>query len=567
MGTPSLIVVAPNGHRTRVEITQIPFRIGRQADNDLVIRDSRASRNHARILFEEGCYAIEDAGSRHGLYVNGRRVQRHRLASGDRIELGVTDSYQLFFTPEGAEMTRMVETVGASSNVPVGAGSNLGRLKAVLEIARTLQTSYTLNDVLNSVVDAALAVTGAERGFLLLKDGQELEMRCARDCSCHQLGEDALRVPRRVIQQALQNRQELLSMRFDHQASAAAHTHGQTVAELELRSVICVPLVRISASSETDTATLKEQTAGLIYMDSRFNPAEIGAGDRELLQSLAIEASVIIENARLLEEERQKKKIEEELGVARRIQQDLLPRTLPQSGWFTASGSSTASLQVGGDYFDVMALDDENWGALVADVSGKGVSSALVASLLQGAFLSMAGSQEPMERRIARINRFLSERSQGEKYATLFFAALGKDGGVRYINAGHCQPFLVVPGGRATYLESTGMPVGLVEEAEFSIESLRLNPGEKIVIYSDGVTDAEDVSGQPFGRGRLREVIERHSANPSSELHAAIQEAVAVFTEGAQQADDITVLVLEYRGAATSDHPTPDAPSSTTFPA
>ncbi|MCU1257218.1 MAG: serine phosphatase [Bryobacterales bacterium] len=550
METPALIVVAPNGHRSRVDLHPVPFRIGRQADNDLVVRDSRTSRWHARIVLDNGEYHVEDSGSRHGVFVNGQRVQRRHLQGGDRIEFGVPDSYQVIFTPEGSELSRLVESVPASrpEAATEGIGANLVRLKAVLEIARTLQTSYSLHDVLNSVVDAALAVTGAERGFVLLQNGKELEVRCARDCACHALSEDALRVPRGIIRQALKNRRDLLSMSF--QPPGADGGANDSVADLELRSVICIPLIRIQGLPDAKEVPAESPTAGLIYMDSRYSAREMAAGDRELLQSLAIEASVIIENARLLEEEREKRKTDEELRVARTIQQSLLPRNLPRDGWFRAAGSSVASLQVGGDHFDIIAVDDGSWAALLADVSGKGVSAALVAGLLQGAFFNMAGPSEMMVQHLSRVNRFLMDRLEAGKYATVFFAVFDITGLMRYVNAGHCVPFLVSSGSRVTYLETTGSPLGLLEDAEFGVEESHLNPGDKLVIYSDGVTDAQDPAGNYFGRPRLRQTIEGNSEKDCTGLHAAIQESVAAFTEGAPQPDDVTLLVLEFRPAS-----------------
>lgn len=539
MENPALVVVAPNGHRTRVEMRTTPFNIGRQGGNDLVLRDSRTSRHHARIVKEADEYYVEDNGSRHGVFVNGRRVERSRLRASDVIEFGVNDSYQVVFTPEGAELSRLVESVPTKGETAAdGLGANLGRLKAVLEIARTLQTSYSLQDVLNSVVDAALTVTAAERGFLLLDNGGELEIRCSRDSQCHPLAADALRVPKRVIHQALQSRRELLSMSFQPPGTDASAS--ESVQDLELRSVVCVPLIRMhGANSES-------QTAGLIYMDSRFSARDMAIGDRELLQTLAVEASVIIENARLLEEEREKRKLDEELRVARGIQQSLLPRTLPQEGWFRAVGSSTASLQVGGDYFDVIPIDERCWAALVADVSGKGVSSALVASLLQGAFFNPASSAGEMEQQMARINRFLCHRLEAGKYATVFFVAVDRGGAARYVNAGHCTPLLVSRSGASTYFETTGTPVGMFEEAAFTVEQIDLKDGDKVVIYSDGVTEAQDAAGNFFGRPRLRQIVEASAASSAQELHAAVLERVTAFTEGVQQSDDVTLLVLEY---------------------
>ncbi|MDQ6700626.1 MAG: FHA domain-containing protein, partial [Acidobacteriota bacterium] len=400
----SLIVIDPSGHRTRVPLNPLPFRIGRQADNHLIVRDSRTSRNHAQIVLENGDYVVEDVESRHGIFVNNTRVTRHVLESSDRIEFGVPDSYQLVFALDGAELGRLMEQFPQPEKTPAAApdakalGGNLGKLRAVLEVARTLQTSFSVQDVLDSVVDAALVVTRSERGFLLLRRGDNLEMRCARDSQGGPLKESDLRVPKRVIQRALNQRRELLSMTFDPTAFDGDEA-SNSVVDLELRSVVCVPLLRIRvvAGDATNVFSNVNDTVGILYMDSRLSAADLSAGNRELVQSLAIEASTVLENARLLEEERTKQKMEEELNVARGIQQNLLPKALPLDGWFRAAGSSISSHQVGGDYFDVLPVNASCWAAVVADVSGKGVSSALLASLLQGVFLDVAESTALMQ--------------------------------------------------------------------------------------------------------------------------------------------------------------------------
>jgi sigma-B regulation protein RsbU (phosphoserine phosphatase) len=547
-GTASLIVVDPNGHRARVEIRPVPFKIGRQADNDLILRDSRASRNHAQIVLENGQYIIEDAASRHGVYVNGTRVERQFLRNSDRIEFGVPDSYQLIFALDGAELKRLMEQLpGPEQVVRTGAGANLAKLRAVLEVARTLQTAFSTQDVLNSVVDAALTVTGTERGFLMLRRVDDLEVKVARDNHGKPLAESDLRVPRRVIRRALEQRRELLSMNFDPQVTGEVTEHS--VADLELRSVVCVPLVRINAGGGQATSILSTQndTVGLLYMDSRGVSADLSGGNRELLQTLAIEASTILENARLIAEERQKEKIEEELNVARTIQQSLLPRSLPTEGWFRACGSSIASHQVGGDYFDVVAVSECCWAAVVADVSGKGVSSALLASLLQGAFLTASDASDQMGAQVQRINRFLNERTAGGKYATIFYCLLDRDGSLHYINAGQCAPILLSRNASYEYLQTTAVPVGLLAQAEFAVEKRQLAPGDRLVMYSDGVTEAQNARGEFFGRKRLREIAVCHAADTGAALHGAVLDSVKTFVDSAPQADDITLVVIEYQ--------------------
>ncbi len=276
----SLVVVDPGGSRTRVPLDPLPFHIGRQPESNLIVRDSRASRTHSRILGEENRYIIEDCGSRHGTYVNGEPITRHVLEHGDRIEFGVPDSYHFLFALDGLELKNLMEQVGAAeraTSAPHGVGGNLPKLRAILDLARTLQSSFSVEDVLAQVVDAALAIAGAERGFLMLRQGEGLETRVARNREGRTLKETELRVPRHVLHRALQHRRELLSMNFNPLAAEDSST-DRSVASLELRSVICVPLVRIRAGQgdATSLATAANETVGVLYMDSRVSRGRSG---------------------------------------------------------------------------------------------------------------------------------------------------------------------------------------------------------------------------------------------------------------------------------------------------
>jgi serine phosphatase RsbU (regulator of sigma subunit) len=381
----------------------------------------------------------------------------------------------------------------------------------------------------------------------MLRRDPELEIRVARDREGKALEPGDLRVPRSVIRRALNSRRDLLSMSFDPMAEQNLRPE-MTIAALELRSVVCLPLIHIRSgmSEETRVISTMEDTVGLLYMDSRVAPADLSAGNRELLQTLAIEASTILENARLLEEERIKIRIEDELKIARDIQQGLLPPALPVTGWFRAAGSSVASTQVGGDYFDVRLVHPDLWAAVVADVSGKGVSSALLASLLQGTFLMCSGDPADIESILSRLNAFLIERTRGEKYATLFYCTLDSAGLLSYSNAGHPAPYLVSLDGRLRKLHTSGMPVGMLDDAPFQTMHAQLAPGDKIVIYSDGLTEAESADGTFFDTERLRICLRDNASRDAAGLHAALLVAVDRFTDGGAVRDDITSLVIEY---------------------
>jgi serine phosphatase RsbU (regulator of sigma subunit) len=510
---------------------------------------------------------LEDLGSRHGVWVNAMRVEHPlTLRGGEKIEFGVPDGYQLYYAATEEERQRLVSRTsapGASSSSgpsilpgtpssPAEATGNLEKLRAVLEVARSLQSSFSTDDVLHTVVDAALAVTGAERGFLLLFDEEtgELQVRSARSKGGTFLSGDELRVPRKLIQHALESRRDLFTMQFDPTA-LDERSPGSTIAFLELRSVCCVPLVRVNLGSGEKTQIMggAQSNAGVLYMDSRFSKVDLAGGNRELLQTLAIEVSTVLENARLLEQQRHKQKIEEELALARGIQQSLLPRSLPETGWFRACGSSLASHEVGGDYYDVMAPTPGLRTVVIADVSGKGVSSALLASFLQGVFLGAAGGLQIPEA-LARINTFITERGEHGKYATVFCANITETGEMTWSNAGHCSPILAKADGSIETLGTTSMPVGMVPGVQFSVEKLQLQRGDRLVLCTDGITEAENERGDFFGKTRLRNAVQSADAVGCRAMHDAIQQKIREFTGGAEQSDDVTLVVIEYAGSA-----------------
>jgi serine phosphatase RsbU (regulator of sigma subunit) len=542
-----LTVVEPSGQRREVQVARSPFQIGRLAECDLSLRENRISRNHAQILLEDRKYFIEDRDSRHGLFVNGSKVKRAELTTGDRIEFGIRDSYALIVGQDRAYAAPLMRKVAEMRQ----GTANLGRLSAVLEVARALESSNSIDEVLAAAVDAGLAVTGSERGFLMLRnDAGELEVRVARDRNGRTLEAAELRVPRGVIQTALLRRRDLLSMKIDPGVGEGPLETGETVLALELRSVVCVPLVRIRIGLEHETSMLssKDDTLGVLYMDSKETATELTAGKQDLLQSLAIEISTLLENARLLSQQREKQQLEQELRIAREIQQALLPPSLPSEGWFVAAGKSESCFEVGGDYFDVIEIDPGRWGAVLADVSGKGVSAALLTSLLQGAFFSIYGSTTDLSAGVARLNRYILDRSRNARFATVFWCVVERDGTTRWINAGHCSAIVVRSGGQIEMLEPTTVPLGVLPDADLSASELKFAPGDRLVVYSDGVSEAMNWENEQFGEERIKQVVSQNAEGNAASLFEALHQAVTSFVGGAAQKDDLTLLVLGYQG-------------------
>jgi serine phosphatase RsbU (regulator of sigma subunit) len=529
--------------------------MGRQSDNHLQLRDSRISRNHAEIQFRDGAFFLHDLNSSHGTFVNGQRLTQTVLQHGDLIDFGFDDSYRLQFQVEGHEISRILDRLEPGPSGDTRETAGLSKLTVLLEVARTLQSSLGVDEVLTSVVDAALSVTGSERGFLLLADGESLYVKVARTRDGRNLNSQELTVPTSVILKELRQRRELLTMTFD--PAMEGFDPQQTIAALELRTVICIPLIRTRAGGPPkDTvaaAAALHETTGVLYLDSRELGSRLTVADRELLQTLALEASNVLENTRLLAEEQRNRKIQEELEIARSIQQSLLPRSLPQTGWFRASGISIPSQNVAGDYFDVRRIREDRFVNIIVDVSGKGVSSALLASLLQGIFIAASAEPPELPALMSRTNEFLVERTEGEKYATMFYGILQSDGTLYWTNAGHCPGILIRPGQAYELLRPTSMPVGMMSEARFEVRKTQLRPGDKLCLYSDGLSEAHLPPTERgvfhfYGEERIQEILRSHEGQSARQIQDALLQDVQEFLGGAEQTDDVTLLVIEYAG-------------------
>lgn len=543
-----LVIVEPGGVRREVVIAPCPFRIGRQTGNELTLRDSRISRQQAQINAVDGVLVLEDLGSRHGTFVNGDRVLRHELKAKDSIDFGVPDSYRLIYVGEGATIEELLERV--ENPAPEHAGSReLYHLGVLLEVARTLGTGLSLEDVLTTVVDAAIQLTRTERGVLLLRNPgrEDLETVVARDAQRGTLRPEQIQISSSVLKRVVSSRRELI---VSDTGEEPGMQQQASVARLELHTVVAIPLDKLPMIESLDAtiSTRQGELLGVLYLDSHVASSAFTELDREVLRTLAREAATVIENARLFASARAKALLDHQLEIASQIQRQLLPQTFPQTQQVAVTGATTACQSVGGDCFDVVVLRGERHGFFVGDVAGKGITASLLATLLQGVFYTTAALDIPLAEVASRVNQYLCERSSDERYATLFYGVLDPAGSIEYVNAGHVPPLIRRAGGGLEPLGSGNFPVGMFAEAEYTAAHAQLGPGDFLVIYSDGVSEASNIHNELFGEERLCEVLEKFAGQTVEELLAAIQAAVRNFTEGAKQNDDITLVVVQYRG-------------------
>jgi sigma-B regulation protein RsbU (phosphoserine phosphatase) len=546
------MVIEPSGVHREVPLSASPFRIGRQAGNELTVRDSRISRQQAQIISVNGSWVIEDMGSRHGTYVNGEKVLRHELKPKDKIDFGMADSYRLVFIGEGATIEELVERVEAPA--PTEAGTReLHHLGVLLDVARTMGTGLSLEDVLTAVVDAAIQVTRTERGVLLLANapGAELQLVVARDAKRGTLRPDQLQVSQSVVKRVATTRRELIVS--DTGEDTGGMTAGESVARLELHTIVAIPVDKLPVIETLDAtiSTRQGELLGVLYLDSHLPSSAFTDVDREVLRTLAREAATVIENARLFAAARAKVRLDHEIEIASQIQHTLLPKSLPNTPEVAVAGSTLSCHSVGGDCFDVIQLGGGRFGFFVGDVSGKGISAALLATLLQGVFFTTAAMDIALPGVFSRVNLYLCERSGEDRYATVFYGVLDKMGRFEYVNAGHVPPLLRRKSGVLEGLGSANFPVGMFAEAEYQSSRIQLEPGDFLVIYTDGVSEAQNPQNEMFEEARLRRIVESFTGDTVEQLGDAIREGMRAFTEGAAQSDDITILVVQHKGQSS----------------
>jgi serine phosphatase RsbU (regulator of sigma subunit) len=565
-GEAVLEVVSPDGARRYVRITQSPFLIGRgvETGNHLQLSDRRISRNCAAIVIEANRFYIEDKGQRRGLFVNGEKVESRELQDGDDISFGLEDSYEMIFRSASTagnesvpQLLTRIEHI--TSSEPTGGG--LRKLNLLLEATSLLHSQLPLDSVLGTMIDHAVAVTDADRGLLLEADASgALKVKLARRSGGMRLPPESLTPSQTAIQLALKQQspvitEDLAQADMDLQAA-------QSIVAQRLRAVVVLPLFAMSrANTQESMIDIKRgHFLGVLYLDSR-RPTAFSKLDRQILDALAADAASILDNARLVERERERQRLEQEINIARDIQQALLPRNFPDNPNFAVTGVNFPCLSVGGDYFDVFPLSDDRTAFVIADVSGKGLGAAIVTTMLQGALSGMTLGTDPA-RVFNHVNRFLCDHTEVGRYATVFFGLLDPDGHLEFINAGHPSPFLIRRGAAEEAFTEGSYPVGLVPEAEYTAACLKLEPGDTLVLFTDGVTEAMDPDEQLFGVPRLRQVLNGQVQCPLEHLQKCILEAVENFTRGAHQADDLTLLIVRYRATAASATTDTDVPAS-----
>lgn len=514
------------GQRT-VVIDHLPFTLGRSSERDLCIASPEISRAHALIDRDADGYFLRDTGSLHGTFVNGMRITTTRLRSQDQIALGSPDHAFLFEVSEPESSTKSLISQFSQTNIMARPGtataSELDTLSLFLKAAQSLYQHGARADILSTMLEYTIRLTGAERGFVFLgDDADHLHFECGQERSGAPIATPS-HVSQSVLREAANSSLPFL---FSDSLEHAAARHESLILSA-IRNVVAIPLRSQNSS----------QLLGLLYLDSRAATHDFTRTRREILEAIAGQATTLFENLRMLDAEREFVLLRKELEIAASIQRQIIPQNLPEFPGVRLGARTVPCTGIGGDFYDVVPVSG-GFAAIVGDVCGKGVPAALLGAMAQGMFHAQVTSGSSLVEAVQRLNSFIVERAPGEKYVTLV-ALRYAEGQLELVNAGHVSPLIVRSDGSVETITDGDPPAGLFGFVRFHGIPLRLDTGDRILLLTDGVTEAEDRHGTQFGADRLSQYLRQ------SNLVDALFEGLDQFCVGVRPQDDQTIVTVD----------------------
>ncbi|MFQ6094466.1 MAG: PP2C family protein-serine/threonine phosphatase [bacterium] len=403
-------------------------------------------------------------------------------------------------------------------------------LSILNDLARAISSTMGVDQIMELIVRKSIKTIGVEQGTVtLLAPEAKTPMKTLVRGADSGYGTIPYRIGISLTGWMIKNQKPLLinDLRTD------PRFRSFTDVESHIRSVLSVPL------------KVKDRLIGSINLINK-QEGTFTEDDQRLLSIIATQSAQVIENARLYEEERKKERIMRDLIMAREIQMSLLPKKDPQLPGVDIAGRNIPAQEVGGDYYDFVPLKENRLVIALGDVSGKGIPAALLMSNLQAALRSQTTTSPLPKESIAQINGLLHSCTDSQKFVTLFYGIFDVNTrSLRYTNAGHNPPILVDPQGGHTVLDIGGLVLGVLPQFPYEEGAIDLNPGQVLVLYSDGITEAVDEKEAQFGEERLIQTVREHADLGAAEISEKILGRVRTFARAVPQQDDMTLVVLK----------------------
>lgn len=528
----------------RHQLTGEPTSIGRASDCTIPIKDRYLSRKHAEIAAVNGSWIVRDCGSANGTFINGVRLDRDRpLRSGDHIRIGDTEI--IFEAPEhntdrimaiGGTASRPTISVPAEAFVAKEAygANNVEKFHTLMQLAADLIEDKPLDELFGFIAERVLLHTKASRAAIgiLAHDRESFETVEVRRQEKTDTSE--VRISRTVLANVVQEKKALAFMDVgaDETLSRRASIMMQGI-----RSILCAPMM------------IGDAVVGVLYVDYRIDTRQISEDDVKLVAQIARFAAIKLETTRLREDAIQKRILDEELKTASVIQRRLLPPPPTGIEGFTFASANHPCRTVSGDYYDFVPRPDGRIYFTIADVSGKGVTAGLMMAGLQASFRIFCKSDLPPAELLEHLNATLKENLPQTKFVTLFLGRLDtKTGLIEYANAGHTPP-LVVRSNGVEELNETDVLLGVVPRAQYMNRLVQLHPGDSLVLFTDGLSEAENMFGEELVSARFAERLAPMHGAAAEELTKTIDDVVQDHIGDAPLLDDVTLVVVS-RSAA-----------------
>ena len=407
---------------------------------------------------------------------------------------------------------------------------DLEAMRMLLEVSRRINAERDPQALLAAVVDSLVSVTRADRGFLMLKEGDGLRFALARDRKGRPLEIEKFRVSESVVKEVAETGETRL---IDDASSADAYQARMSIINLSLRTILCVAL-------RTARGIL-----GVIYVDSNAITRRFSERDVPLVEAFAAQASISLERVRLEQAELERDRMRTQLETAAEIQQTFLPGTFPPVEGLRGAVATVPALHVGGDLYAVIRFPDGRTGLVVGDVSGKGIAAALFGARLLSDVRYEALFHADVSATLASVNDIVARRATRGMFVTLLFAVWDPERREMTVgSAGHLPPLVRSSDGTVeAWEDAQGLPLGIAAGQTYPSVVRALAPGSTMTLLTDGILDAVAPSGERFGDDRLRAVLREASGDPAA-LVREVTAAVSRFTGNAPQADDLTCLAV-----------------------
>ena len=542
MNAPRLKWKAADGRSQEYLVAAPEIVIGRGGGADLLLPSLHVSRRHAKLVCEAGTYAIQDLESSYGTFVNGERITRSALRHGDRIIFGKGDEFHFYV--DSAEQRQDLDTTKIVQRSLVDLGkvlpseaSDLEKMLCVLNLQNEWNQVFTPENALNQILENALRISGAERAFIMTQSVEGFGYAAGMDGRNRKLSESQFRTSQSIIRNVVATRQAVFMVEGIKGEFAAQ----ESIVGMNLRAVACLPLLGIRTGGDSS------EILGILYLDSTKAMHSLSGLDEKILNKLAVEAGNVLERVEMMKSIEQRKTLERDLALAEDTQRSLLPREIPKLEHLKLIAFCRPTRYVGGDFYDFQVMPGGDLLFVIADVSGKGVAASVLSSMILGCLQLRLQDGDSPASALNRLNRFLCTKSSG-KFATMFLCSIAPDGKGQYISAGHNPAFIYrAADGTIDELASTSLILGMFDFAMFEATPIEVRPGDVVLAYSDGLTEAENVKEEMFGEDRVKEIIRREAPAGTDRLHDALIASIAEFTKGRDQSDDITLVIAERR--------------------